>query len=223
MNRFLLSTAGTLALAVTAVGLPKSADASPMLAISVFDDGVQIGSTATSSTGAAFFTGSDGNFSDVQISAEGPPILDSPDLSTTTLQAEASNALAGMHTLKVDIEQTGLDPFTGTMIATGTYNGLVGTPLGGTEDNYVNGSLADSESLAPLVSTFGPISLGVTGLISDAHIYTLGFDDPLESAGATMQTITEGVPEPGSLMSFFGVGLLGLSTLFVARRTQRRA
>jgi hypothetical protein len=204
------------AILTTAAVISTPVYASPLLAISVFDDGVQIGSTVTSSTGAAFFTGSDVNFSDVQISAEGPPILTSPDLSTTTLQAEASNALSGTHILKVDIEQTGLTPFTGTLTATGTYNGLVGTPLGGTEDNYVNSVKVDSETLLPTVSTFGPVSLPVTGLFSDAHIYTLGFDDALESAGATMQTVITQAPEPSTWFILLGSLLAG--TYLVRRR-----
>src|SRR5690348_3932692 len=135
-------------IALAAGGLVGMPSANATLMISVFDNGVQIGSTVTSATGSASFSGSDASFSSVTANALGNPLLPMPDLSSNTLTATAAAGFTGTHVLRVDIVQSGLSFPTGTEFATGTFNALIGGPGPVTENTFVNGALVVSQTMS---------------------------------------------------------------------------
>jgi hypothetical protein len=189
------------------------------LQIQVFDDGVQVGSTVVSATGSIGFIGSDANFSDIQVSAQGDPLLPSPDLSSTTIEASAALGFIGSHVLEVDVLQTGLSFAGGLMQVTGTVNGLVGSPGPTTENTIVNGVVVDTELFpaSALAAAFGPNPVTVGAVTSDQQQYITTFTAPTQSSSASMQFIgvTE-VHEPN--MSLLFMAGLGLVTLWGTRK-----
>jgi hypothetical protein len=196
--------------------------AAPMLEVKVFDDGVQVGATVTSGAGSIAYIGSDANFTDIQVSGQGNPILPEPDLSSIVIEASAANFTGGPHVLEVDVTQTGLTFAGGQMSITGTVNGLVGAPGPTTLNTFVEGLNVDTE-LFPAsgsAAAFGPVSLLVGAVTSDEQQYLTTFTAGMQSSSASMQFVgAEAVPEPCTLALLGG----SLVVLWAARRNRRRA
>src|SRR5215831_16332544 len=127
MKNLLLTAAAAAAL----TGAANAGD----LNIQVFDNGVLAASGSSSGTGTLTVLGSNTNFSQIQVTADGPPILPNGDLSTDTLRASASSGFTGTHVLTVQIFQTNIAA-TGAVSWTGTANALVGTPGPIAESQY---------------------------------------------------------------------------------------
>ncbi len=215
--------ARTAATAAFIAGMMASAAwAVPMLEVKVYDDGVQVGATVISATGSIAYVGSDANFTDIQVSAQGGPILPEPDLSSIVIEASAANFIGGPHVLQVDVTQTGLSFAGGQMQITGTVNGLVGSPGPTTLNTIVDGVTIDSE-LFPAsgsAAAFGPVAFLVGALTSDAQQYLTTFTAGMQSSSASMQFVgaAETVPEPSTLALLGG----SLIVLWAARRNRRR-
>ncbi len=208
MRNLLASTAMLALLAV------PSAQA-PMMTISAFDDGVPIGSSL-SATGFGLFTGADANFSLVTASATGDPVVPQPDLGSTTVDVSAGAGFSGVHTLEIDILQTGLG-FIGPMLAdtTMTFNGLIGAPGPAQEDMLVDGVvIANHVFPAGNGASDFASAMTIAGAASNEQIYSVMFTQPLQEFSGTMQfTAAAAVSEPTSLsllLGAVGLGLVGM-------------
>jgi hypothetical protein len=210
-----MRTLTAIALGAAALSAASSANAG-LLEVKVFDDGVQVGATVTSGTGAIAYVGSDANFSDIQVSAQGDAIVPSPDLSSTTIEASTGPGFVGSHQLEVDVLQTGLAFLGGLMNVTGTVNGLIGAPGPTTE----NTELFPASGAA---AAFGPNTVLVGAVTDDQQQYLTTFTTSQQSSSASMQFIGVAVPEPASSLALLGGSLLllGLATQR-GRRSQRR-
>ncbi|MDB5375095.1 MAG: hypothetical protein JWP04_3737, partial [Belnapia sp.] len=83
-----------------------SAIAAPTLSIQIFDGATLIGSVTNVAGGSASTLASDANFSNIIVSAQGVPVLPTPNLSSISINA--TSAAATTHTLTVKVTQTGL-------------------------------------------------------------------------------------------------------------------
>ena len=135
--RRLLYAAG----AALGIALAPAAYAVPLLTVGVLDDGVAVALACSGgTTGTINCLGGSTNYSSITVSAQGVPLLPSPDLSSLTINATSSTG--GTHTITVDVFQSGINtPPPSTLNSTFTINHLVGAPFGpSTLSDYINGT-----------------------------------------------------------------------------------
>jgi hypothetical protein len=211
--------------AVAATGLFVSTAAHAVLVISVFDNGVELGTTAPSSDGSAVFTDtSDPAFSLISVLANGSPTLPGADLSTVVLASSSATAV-GTHTLTVDAFQTG--KFLLNTESTFTVDNLIGDLGPTTESVLVNiafvpplGILLDTATFpaGTKTSTVGPLPSGILPAApSDVNEFVISFTQPDQSINDTIDLATS-TPEP----STWAMVLAGFAGLCWLARTRGR-
>jgi hypothetical protein len=207
--------------AATALGgfiLPLAANATLVSTVSSTGGALTAGCNTTTATGSLNATCTGGGFTDISLTASGPPLLPAPDLSATTLTVTTGPLLATT-TLTVDIASSGFSFPGGPVSALLTVNNLVGAGTGpfvlsaitpvGTETFTFTGSGSD---------TVGPVNLGAFTNDSASFVLTFGASALPQSVDATIEIVgVSAVPEPGSL-AVLGVGLLGLAGFTQLRR-----
>uniref|UniRef100_UPI0005C1CB0A hypothetical protein n=3 Tax=Muricoccus aerilatus TaxID=452982 RepID=UPI0005C1CB0A len=104
MRKLLLAAAALLSL-----GMASQAQAAPELSARIFQDGVFVpGTASTSSSGALLVTGSSANFSIVTALSIGFPQVAQPALDVQTTSVSSMGNFATAHTVTFEVTQTGL-------------------------------------------------------------------------------------------------------------------
>jgi hypothetical protein len=207
--------------AATALGgfiLPLAANATLVSTVSSTGGALTAGCNTTTATGSLNATCTGGGFTDISLTASGPPLLPAPDLSATTLTV-TTGPLVATTTLTVDIASSGFSFPGGPVSALLTVNNLVGAGTGpfvlsavtpvGTETFTFTGSGSD---------TVGPVNLGAFTNDSANFVLTFGASALPQSVDATIEIQGVPAPEPMSL-ALMGVGLLGLGMVRATRRS----
>lgn len=190
------------------------------LSLAVFDNGVPVsGSTTTTPGGIGFTSTTAAGFSIITAGGSGVPVLQSPDVGLVTLDAK-SNGNQGLRTILFDLFQSGLPSFSGgNTQTTFTLNALVGSAnLGPTiESIHVNGAPFTGHTFLKgtvadhaiedkvLTATIGPFS-------DEAVIEATFSGVAPQNLEATIQFQALAVPEPGTLL-LLGAPLLLLGAL----------
>ena len=220
---------------VCAVALAAAPGAhAAVLEISVFDNGVLVGSSPPSTFGIAAFSDNgtlDPAFAAIGVIANGPLLISNPDLSAVTLDISAGAAFTGTHTLTIDIFQTGVSaPAGATASSTFTVNNLIGTPGPTTLTDFINGT---SSSLGTMLSsqTFPAGTKDDTDLVTstlgtkltaDAEQFSITFSRRGQSANDTIELTVANVPEPSTWV-MMALGFVGLGYAAVRRGSKDRS
>jgi hypothetical protein len=219
------SLAAAIGTAVLAWG--TGANAAETISLQVFDGATLIGSVSNVLGGFATVSGSDANFSSFSITANGVPVIPSPDFGTLTIDAQS---VAGGHTLTVLATQQGLTSFpSGTLASSFAANYLVGgqnvsSVLTANFIDAGNGAFAMTTPIGSHTFTggvngsFGPINTAVAGLttFSETEQFVITYAGAADVQANSQ--ISSGVPEP----STWAMMLLGFAGLGFAFRQSRR-
>jgi hypothetical protein len=222
MKKLLLSAA----LGAAALAYGTAANAAVTISLQVLDGATVIGSVSGILGGFATVSGSDANFSSFSVTANGVPVIPSPDFGTLTIDAQS---VSGGHTLTVLATQQGLTGFpSGTLASSFAANYLVGgaNVTSVLTANFIdagNGAFAMTTPIGSHTFTggvngsFGPINTVVAGLttFSETEQFVITYAGPAD-VQANSQIST--VPEPAT----WGMLLLGFAGLAFAFRRSRR-
>lgn len=213
-----------LLLATTILAATAAPAAAASLDIEVFD-GATLIDTVTSNSGVANLSTTDANFSSIDVTATGSPVVANPDLSTVELNVLGSGG--GTHTLTVDVFQTGVSAPAGSNLeSTFSTNDLIGDPGPTVESTFFNGT---SSTLGTLLAThtfpagvtvdsFGPVVTPIgAALFADAAQYQVTFTAAGQSSNDTIE-LSKTVPEPATwLMLLLGAAFMSWGMRKVSR------
>src|SRR4029077_6683283 len=120
----------TLLLAATAICLALPAHA--LLISTASAPGLALGACGATDAGSGSINTScsGGIFSNIALTASGPPILNAPDLTATALTVTTTGAGQGPGTLDVDLSSQGFNFLGGPVTALFTINNLIGGGAG---------------------------------------------------------------------------------------------
>jgi hypothetical protein len=205
-----------------------------ILEISVFDNGVLVGSSPPSTFGIAAFSDNgtlDPAFAAIGVLANGPGLIANPDLSAVTLDISAGAGFTGTHTLTIDIFQTGVSaPAGAAESSTFTVNNLIGIPGPATLSDFINGTTSTLGTLlnsktfpaGTVNDTVLDTSTLGTKLTADAEEFAITFTRRGQSANDTIQLTTSNVPEPSTWV-MMALGFVGLGYTAIRRKSKDRS
>jgi hypothetical protein len=187
------------------------------LAIDVFDNGASIGTAVSTTSNADLSITTDPAFDIITVDATGAP-LHSPDasLSSVTLALRSASS-SGVHTLTVDVFQTGFR-LANNESTFNVYN-FVGYAGPTTESTFAGPTTTLPEILldtatfpaGTMASTVGPLSNGITPIYADGSQYVISFF-PNQGAADTIE-LAASSPELSTwammLLGFAGFGYVG--------------
>jgi hypothetical protein len=184
-----------------------------LLTLLVTDNGALVGS-ATSSTGhLVFSTTSDSEFSAIDVTVSGVPLLPAPDLGTVTTDVSTSSGFTGTHTLGIFVKQSGFGTFQvnpGTV--TFTANGLIGAPGPTTESFLLNSATVASVTFPAVAGDNSASAATPAGLLlSETEGIAATFTAPQQDQEATVEYAATGtvIPEPSTWV-MMTIGFAGL-------------
>ena len=188
-----------------------------LLTLLVTDNGVLVGSASSSTGHLVFSSSADPEFSTIDITVSGVPLLPAPDLGTVSTDVSTSSGFTGTHIITILAKQSGLGPIA---INPGkvsfTANGLIGAPGPTTESFALNGTTVASHTFP---ASFGSDSASAAtpgGLLSsETEGVAATFTAALQDQEATIEYAATGtvVPEPSTwaMMMLGGFAFLGFA------------
>jgi hypothetical protein len=210
--------------------LSASAIASPMLSLSVQEDGLAP-LTASSGTGFVQISGSAYNdFIITTAAGSGSPVLTAPGINLQTLDI-TTNSLAASHTLTVMLTQTGLTSLNNSVSMMNSFQGLLSGITSATLSSYIDPTNSGAHAAGNLLATTTFTASGAnavnllgsastSGMFSETEVITAIFAPT--STGDSLNasaTVTAAAPEPTSI-ALMGAGLIGFT--FFRRRTAKK-
>lgn len=221
MNRLFLSIAVLASLATPA--------AAAVLNVLALDNGTVVGAAVSTFGTVNLDVTTDPNFSTLNFSATGSPLVPGADLTSVTLDV-TSAAITGTHQLDIEVFQTGVSLAPGSRTdSTFTVNDLIGSAGIGptTESTFANGTANTLGTLlhsatfpvGTSVGTVGPLSTIMGSLNADAQQYLINFNGPNQSANDTIELTGSAVPEP----STWAMLIIGFAFMAWGASTRRRA
>jgi hypothetical protein len=213
-----ITFAGAAGLAAALLtSLPANAG---LLTLVVLDNGALVGSD-NSSTGQLTFTTSDSNFSDINVTVTGVPLLPVPDLGTVSTDISTSAGFTGTHVLTILAKQSELGSIAinpGTV--TFTANGLIGAPGPTTESFLLNGTSVASHVFPAAAGSANASAPTPGGLLSsETEAIAATFTADSQDQEATVEFRSTVIPEP----STWAMMMLGFAAIaFAAYRKARR-